>query len=102
MIGTRQEMRRVAQEMANRNGEPYVVCLYTNYPYSMRESDYTVRALADLTSEEQWGSKDVYYPKKVIGVIEQLVQAISRHPAAESDPDVIDAINAVEDTLKQH
>ena len=34
-------------------------------------------------------------------VIERLVEAISRHSAAESDPDVIDAINAVEDALKQ-
>jgi len=28
--------------------------------------------------------------------VEELIEAISRHPAAESDPEVIDAINALE------
>jgi len=41
-------------------------------------------------------------PLEKSGPIEHLVEAISRHPSAESDPDVIDAINAVEDALKQH
>lgn len=34
-------------------------------------------------------------------LIQQLVVAIGRHPAAEDDPDVIDAINAVEEALRQ-
>jgi len=40
-------------------------------------------------------------PLEKFGPIERLVEAIGRHPTAESDPDVIDAINAVEDALKQ-
>ena len=34
-------------------------------------------------------------------LIQQLVVAIGRHPAAEDDPDVIDAINAVENALTE-
>ena len=33
--------------------------------------------------------------------MQQLMDAIGRHPAAESDPDVIDAMNAVGDDLRQ-
>lgn len=33
--------------------------------------------------------------------MQQLTEAIGRHPAAESDPSVIDAVNAVEDALRQ-
>ena len=32
---------------------------------------------------------------------ERLVEAIGRHPAAEADPDIADAIIAIEDALKQ-
>lgn len=34
-------------------------------------------------------------------LIERLVEAIGRHPAAESDPGVADAINVIEDALKE-
>ena len=34
-------------------------------------------------------------------VIQRLVVAIARHPAAESDPEVADAVNAIEDALKE-
>jgi hypothetical protein len=34
-------------------------------------------------------------------LIESLVEAIGRHPAAEADPEIADAINAVEDALKE-
>ena len=33
--------------------------------------------------------------------MQQLIDAIGRHPAAESDPAVADAVNAVEDALRQ-
>lgn len=34
-------------------------------------------------------------------LIQRLVVAIGRHPAAEADPEIADAINAVEDALRQ-
>ena len=34
-------------------------------------------------------------------LIQRLIEAIGRHPAAENDPDVIDAMSAVEDALRQ-
>lgn len=34
-------------------------------------------------------------------LMQSLVEAIGHHPAAEADPAVIDAINAVEDALKE-
>ena len=34
-------------------------------------------------------------------LIRHLIEAIGRHPAAEADPAVIDAVNAVEDALRQ-
>lgn len=33
--------------------------------------------------------------------VENLIGAIGRHPAAENDPEVTDAVNAVEDALVQ-
>ena len=33
--------------------------------------------------------------------VEELIEAIGRHPTAESDPEVADAVNAVEDALVQ-
>ena len=33
-------------------------------------------------------------------VVAQLVTAIGRHPAAEADPDIVDAINRIEDALQ--
>ncbi len=33
--------------------------------------------------------------------VEKLIEAIGRHPTAESDPEVADAVNAVEDALVQ-
>jgi len=61
-----------------------------------------------FTTIAPWGWT-IFLPEREVNerplekpVIEHLVEAISRHPSAESDPDVIDAINAVEDALKQH
>jgi len=34
-------------------------------------------------------------------LLQGLVEAIGRHPAAEADPEVADAVNAVEDALKE-
>lgn len=48
----------------------------------------------------------IFLPKRIVEIrplmspLQRLVEAISRHPAAEDDPEVIDAINAVEDALK--
>ena len=33
--------------------------------------------------------------------VEELIEAIGRHPTAENDPEVADAVNAVEDALVQ-
>lgn len=42
---------------------------------------------------------DAMFQREEPGVLQALVEAIGRHPAAEDDPSVIDAINAVGEAL---
>ena len=52
--------------------------------------------LADLKAVE------THMPKEGAAMLQGLVEAIGRHPAAEADPEVIDAINAVEDAIRKN
>ena len=50
----------------------------------------------------------IFLPKQVVNakpldkrsILDKLVEAISRHPSAEADADVADAINAIDDELR--
>lgn len=45
-------------------------------------------------------SMDAMFQREKVGVLQALVTAIGRHPAAEDDPEVVDAINAIEKELQ--
>lgn len=103
--------RNIMVQRHSENGDEAVAGIVTEY-YALTEPEaklvlkWASQVLDSkkfwFTSMEMRGWSIFFHPRQVNVTpvaLTRLIQAIGRHPAAEDDPDVIDAINAIEKEL---